>query len=226
MKPKEGLSSFWPFTLLVVALLLSAILGAAFVWHDWKKLHEIDAGQIILIVACIFGAYVYCLWAILLRKTRKGLKTLLKEQNVTSLRTACVNDDGNIVEFTFFPTDMLSLLPKRKGKLAAKDFEPLSRYWTWLYRHLKPPADEKKLMEGAPRIEHNLRPMAFERPPAFKLLWADSGNSVALLLDDEPWAFIHEETHRAYSKGILNPQFGNPWDEELYRKTFSAGKSN
>jgi hypothetical protein len=221
MKIRKELSSFWFFTLIVFAFLLSAILGAGFVWHDWKKLHEIDGGQIILIVACIFSAYVYCLWAILLRKKRKGLKTLLKEQNVASSRTACVNDNGNLVEFTLFPKDLLaSLHLKRIGELTVKDIQSLSCYWTRLYRRLKPPSEEKKLTEGVPCLEQDLRPMVFEKPPAFKLLWADSGNSVALLLNDEPWAFIHEETHQGYSKGILKPQFGHPWDQELFEKTF------
>lgn len=222
MKPKTELDSFWFFVLITTTFLLLAVLGAGFVYYDWKKSHEVDPGQIILIAACIFGAYVYFLWANLLGKNRKGLKTLLKEENVTSSRTACVKDDGNMVEFTLFPADLLaSLHRKRIGEITAKDIQSLSsRYCTWLYRHLKPPSEELKLMEGAPCPQHDLRPMVFEKPPAFKLLWADAGNSVAVLLDGKPWAFIHEETRRGYSKGVLKSQFANPWDEDLFKKTF------
>jgi len=67
--------------------------------------------------------------------------------------------------------------------------------------------------------------MRFESPPELRLLWADSGNTVALYLNGEPWAFIDEETHKGYSKGVLKPAaplpaMGNQWDQELFEKLF------
>lgn len=64
------------------------------------------------------------------------------------------------------------------------------------------------------------REMSFAKPPEFSLLWADSGNSVAVLLNGEPWAFVYEEKNHGYSKGILNPEHGNVWDQELFEKIF------
>jgi len=62
--------------------------------------------------------------------------------------------------------------------------------------------------------------MSFAEPPEFILLWADSGNSVAVLLNGEPWAFVYEEKNHGYSKGILKPENGNVWDQELFEKIF------
>lgn len=67
--------------------------------------------------------------------------------------------------------------------------------------------------------------MVFKEPPAMKLLWTDSGQSVALFLNGEPWAFIHEGKNHGYSKGILRPAFGNPWDRALFEKTFMRDQS-
>ena len=68
--------------------------------------------------------------------------------------------------------------------------------------------------------QQGIRQMQFEKPPVFKLLWADSGNSVALYLNGEPWAFIDEKTHQGYSKAILNPKIGNLWNQELFETIF------
>ncbi len=75
-------------------------------------------------------------------------------------------------------------------------------------------------MHAFPCVEQDVRPMTFEKPPEFKLLWADSGHSVALYLNREPWAFIEEETHQGYSKGIFNRAHKKAWNQELFEKTF------
>lgn len=88
-------------------------------------------------------------------------------------------------------------------------------------------------MRGFPNFRQRIKPMVFEHPPEFKLLWNDSGNSVALFVSEEPWAFIDEKTHTGYSKGILKasdmrlwrklkekPVRPLPWDQELYEKLF------
>jgi len=71
--------------------------------------------------------------------------------------------------------------------------------------------------------EADIRMMAFTHPPELKLLWADSGHSVALFLDGQPWAFVDEDKNHGYSKGILRPTIGNTWDQMLFEKTFNAG---
>jgi|GEM_PF-4937972 hypothetical protein len=83
-------------------------------------------------------------------------------------------------------------------------------------------SDEMKLMSGFTCMEQDIRPMTFERPPEFNLLWTDSGNGVALYLNGEPWAFIDEGTHKGYSKGILKLTRVNLWNQELFDKTFKT----
>jgi len=153
-------------------------------------------------------------------------KTLLAEDNIISLRTAFVLDNGRLVSFCLMPADLEALIPKGRSWWAPKDFEWASQDSAWLYRHMKSAADEEKLMSGFPCVEKDLKPMVFEKPAEFKLLWTDSGHSVALFLNGEPWAFIHEESHQGYSKGVLKPAaaylvpVGNLWDQELFEKTF------
>ena len=76
-----------------------------------------------------------------------------------------------------------------------------------------------------------IKELALENPPKLKLLWTDSGNSVAVYLNGEPWAFIDEHTQKAYSKGVLNSSLGkswnqvstsigNPWDQKAFERTF------
>jgi len=43
------------------------------------------------------------------------------------------------------------------------------------------------------------------------------------LLDEEPWAFIHEERNRGYSMGVLSTEAGNLWDQELFENAFRTG---
>ena len=140
-------------------------------------------------------------------------QTLLEEDNVISLRTAIVLDDGNLVSFRLMP---VSLDP-------SKDLRWVSLDRTWLYRHKRSDSEELDLKCDSPCVEQDVRPMVFEKPPEFRLLWSDSGHSVALHLHGEPWAFIEEETHKGYSKGILKLAVGNPWDQELFDRTFEVG---
>ncbi len=147
------------------------------------------------------------------------MSVLLKETNLISLRTAYVDDDGNLADFSLMPADLLSVM-RKAGKW---DFDWASQDAAWLYRHLRSPDEETTLSRTFPPIiDQDLRPMTFKAPPEFKLLWADSGHSVALYLNGEPWAFIDEETHQGYSKGILKPfsGTGNLWDQDLFERTF------
>jgi hypothetical protein len=69
-------------------------------------------------------------------------------------------------------------------------------------------------------IERDLKVLQFNRRPELRLRWTDPGDSVALFLEGQPWAFIHQEKNHGYSKGVLRPGYGNTWDEELFEQTF------
>lgn len=157
----------------------------------------------------------------------EGVKTLLEEENIISLRTAFVFDNGDIVSFQLMPVWMGSSIPGAIPK--PRDFSWTSQDFTWLYRHMRSAVDEEKLMQGYPPIvQQDVKPILFEKPPEFRLLWTDSGHSVALYLNDEPWAFVDEQTHKGYSKGVLLPRkkffqpVGNQWDEVLFENIFGV----
>lgn len=157
------------------------------------------------------------------RKQMRPYSTwLLLEENIVSLRTTHVLDDGDLLQFRLRPADLESVLPKEKKKFAPKDFDWTLQDCVWLYRHKKSPSDELKSKIAFPWMEEYLKPMSFKVPPQFKLLWTDSGHSVALYLNDEPWAFIEEEQHQGYSKGILKQRIGvgNLWNQQLFEKIF------
>lgn len=157
---------------------------------------------------------------------RYKMAVLISENNVVSLRSAYVNDDGNLVGFRLDPPDLISLIPKGRKWWAPKDFDWVEQDSIWLYRHMRSAASEEELRHAFPCIEQDIKPLMFEESPAFKVVWADSGQSVALYLNEEPWAFIYEATHQGYSKGILKPAaahlspVGNQWDQDLFEKVF------
>jgi len=129
-------------------------------------------------------------------------KILLVQSNVISLRTAFVTDIGNLVEFSLNPADLASKVPKGRKWWAPKDFEWVLDDSVWLYRPLMSIADELKLKKDFPYyVDHGVKPISFELPPKFQLLWADSGHSVALYLNGEPWAFIDEASHQGVQQG-------------------------
>ena len=114
--------------------------------------------------------------------------------------------------------------------MAAKQNMDKADYVEWLmayhaYLYEQTPAVAKFAIRGIKQLE-------FVRPPELRLLWTDSGNSVAVYLNGEPWAFIDEHTNKSYSKGILtcslgsawdlNSKAGNPWNQELFEKTFAG----
>lgn len=148
----------------------------------------------------------------------KNARALLFEDNVISLRTAIVVDDGNIVGLQLLPACLDSSIPGTKPK----GFDYVLEDGTNLYRHQRSVSEEAKLMSSFAPVEQSVRPMTFKEPPEIKLVWADSGNGLVLYLNEEPWAFIDEETHKGYSKGVLKPDGGNPWNQELFEKIFGA----
>jgi len=67
--------------------------------------------------------------------------------------------------------------------------------------------------------------MTFKKGPHFSIIWSESGHSLRALLDGKPWAFIHEQKNRGFSKGVLNIEVGNLWDQELFEKTFGSSRN-
>jgi len=142
-----------------------------------------------------------------------GADTLLLETNPISLRTAVVLEQKGITSLVLMPPNLDSSIP---GAVDYTKFDHI-----WLYRRKQSLLREFILRQSFLDIEQDVRPMAFKRMPEMSLLWADSGQSVALYLNQEPWAFICEGKNRGYSKGILRPSIANPWDQALFEKTFS-----
>lgn len=144
-----------------------------------------------------------------------NLRVLLCHENCISLRAAYIIDDGDIASLRLSSSDPGTVTGGPKVSRLEADL----RDCTWLYRRLRSPIEEKKLMTSFPCIEHDVRPLMFEKDPAFELIWTDSGHGVALCLNGEPWAFVNED-HRGYSKGILKCGYASPWDQQLFEKVF------
>ena len=136
---------------------------------------------------------------------------ILEQENLISLRTAIVyNKEGTVI--------FLLTAPQTK-------FDPSSSKTqsTWLYRQKRSFFGELKLKLRRVPIEKNILPKKFNKSPKLELFWSDSGQSVALSLNQTPWAFIPEGKNHGYSKGILGPTIiGNTWDQVLFEKIFAA----
>lgn len=138
-------------------------------------------------------------------------KILVQEHNIISLRTAFVIDAGGHVALQMLPAPS-SMAPKL-NMYKTEYWEWLKTYSTFLYQHI--PSGSRIPFRG-------VKELMFERPPELKLIWTDSGNSVAVYLNGEPWAFIDEYTQKAYSKGVIDSRGGNPWHQEAFEKTFKS----
>jgi hypothetical protein len=166
------------------------------------------------------------------------------------LRTAFVKDDGRIVSLILMPPQAVSFGPKPKltANCVMLYRHKWSRISKFLYllgkRDTREGAAEQFRQEFLKNrsiskggvfkrwfrqlvyrsfllsFYRGEREMLFSKPPEFSLLWADSGESVAVLLNGEPWAFVYEKSNHGYSKGILKSQNGNIWDQNLYETIF------
>jgi hypothetical protein len=145
-------------------------------------------------------------------------KEVFIEDNVVSLRTAAISDNGDFVIFRLTPAWLETAIPGSWPR--GTDWVSQDR--VWLYRHLRSPAEEVKLARGIPCVQHNI--LAREAASEFKLLWSDSGHGVAIYVDGEPWGFTDERTHKGYSKGILrrmsSKTMTSAWNQELFEKLF------
>jgi len=146
-----------------------------------------------------------------------SVRVLFEANNVISLRTVYVLDDGRDVTFSINPA---LRSPPTTNIHKVEYGEWLKSCFVYLYRHTKSFAEEHGSAANSCSADRDVRQMTFKEPPRFNVLWTDSGNSVALFLNGEPWAFFDEETCRGYSKGILNAAAGNVWEHNLFKKTF------
>jgi hypothetical protein len=138
-------------------------------------------------------------------------KALLIEDNVISLRTAMVLDHGELISFRLLPREWDD----------PNDSSFVTKDQVWLYRHDRTDSEIDSSRDELFFIRKYVRNIAFPETPKFTLVWTDSGNGVAVLVDGQPWALIDESTRQGYSKGILEPSYvGNPWNQELFEQTF------
>lgn len=140
------------------------------------------------------------------------METLLVEHNIVSLRSAFVLDDGDLIYFLLLPRWLDSSVP-RSNDYGKSDL-------TCVYRRKRSFFTEIGLLRSLSPLQRCVKPIKFATTPELKLLWADSGHSVALILNGEPWSFIHEEKNHGFSKGVLRASLGNPWDQDLFERTF------
>lgn len=146
---------------------------------------------------------------------------LFTENNVVSLRTAVVTVVGNFVIFILHPADRAAKWPKGRTWLRPQDFNWMDEDRVLLYRLATPTVDELPPNMRFLFVEPMVRLMSFEKPPRFELLWVDSGQSVALHMNGEPWAFIDEASHCGFSKGMLKEgKHMRVWDQQLFEKIF------
>jgi hypothetical protein len=176
-------------------------------------------------------------------------KRLIRETNPISSRTAFLGDDGYFVWLAFLPHSRPSFPPVGTVELSDRLLAVKSRLSerTILYRrptspldwarstlrgenphsiaHIPnaPRQDEPELVEAMAKVAESIRPLSAPENLAIKLIWSQSGESVAAVLNGEPWAFIDGGTQLAYSKGVLGTAFGKPWDEALFKNVFHEG---
>lgn len=144
-------------------------------------------------------------------------RIVLEESNVISLRTALVMDDEDILTLSLNP----ALTPAPTKNIYKVEFKKWNdACFIYLYRYMRSADEEAVLAKNKHSWERDIKPISFDEPPKLRLQWSDSGNSVALFLNGEQWAFFEEETKIGYTKGILNSSAGNLWNQELFEKTF------
>jgi hypothetical protein len=134
-------------------------------------------------------------------------RALVCETNPVSHRTALILDNGSEVFLFVTPRSAISSPP---GRL---DFA--ESCLAYLYRHPRPPGAGGELDR-----EKRLREISFPVPPVIDLLWDEAGQCVAALVNGEPWAFVHPDHERGFSKGAIGLPAGNTWDERLFAQTF------
>jgi hypothetical protein len=130
----------------------------------------------------------------------------IMSENIISLHTAVFRDDGYVATL-----HLISRHECEAGKV------------TWVFRRRLSFAERVKRVLfdwNRAKLEFHLRLDDFPTKPAADFIWSDNGLSVAILIKQEPLAFIHEASRTGYSKCLKHVFGANLWDEDLYRETF------
>jgi hypothetical protein len=139
---------------------------------------------------------------------------LFSEENIISLRTAIVQENEDRIS--------LFLAPRPESFATPDSRNYLKHDVVWLYRRRRSFLGELLVRIHRYSLDKDIRIEPFATIPRLNFEWADSGNSVAVFLEGIPWAFIHEAKNHGYSKGILRPTVGNPWNQALFEATFTT----
>lgn len=138
-------------------------------------------------------------------------RILIDEENCISLRRASVVESDGVVSLILSP---------ESSSFAQQPKIHTSKYQDWLEAHNAFLYQCRK--SDSPMPISYLKHLMFETPPKFGLLWADSGHSVAVYLNGEPWAFIDEHARKTYSKGIMDGSEMTPWYRSFFKESHIA----
>jgi hypothetical protein len=176
-------------------------------------------------------------------------KILLTEENSILLRKAMIEDDGHFLSLILCPPQQSAVpgaalnqsyssvvLFRRKRSLrAVLFFSPLGFFQKQLAQAavslriwLRPGHIIVYLWLRARLVlkERHIKAIAFQNPPNFRLIWENSEDGVAVLLNGEPWAFVCEKRSVRCSKGMLRSEDEvSIWDQGLFEQLFSTGGS-
>jgi hypothetical protein len=138
--------------------------------------------------------------------------SLHTEQHPGSLRWAVFEDDG--VSAWLYLTRPEETRPVADCWIYNRvPAPPLARIHD--YRSQPPPASAEYVAEGAQRLE--------ARAPDVRFAWSQDGESVAVLIDGVSAGFIVAGSRRGCNRQLTRPgPWGNPWDDGLYRQTFTT----
>ncbi|HEV3145752.1 MAG TPA: hypothetical protein VGZ47_17825 [Gemmataceae bacterium] len=99
----------------------------------------------------------------------------------------------------------------------------------WVYNRIAaPPAEEIKSYRGGPPLAaqgYASKDALCEDPSSheWSFLWSQDGESVAVVKDGEPVAFIIGGQKGGYSRELIKDgPWGHPWSEEVFRSKFGA----
>jgi hypothetical protein len=145
---------------------------------------------------------------------------LLKDLHPVSQKAACVNEWNGLVQ--------LQLTSRPRATEPERKYE--SALTSWLFRKKYSWLRELVLvtqmtpLKRVIRVKRGIEAFIKVRPLKdglmFSLRWSDDGESVAVLLEGEPWAFVTPRFPRGCSKGQLNEFVGNTWNQKLYDQLF------
>ena len=135
-----------------------------------------------------------------------------REQHAISKRSAIFEDDGK--------SGCLYLT-------APNDLRPTSDVWVYNRIPAPNPSDVHNFRPGPPPapIGHANDNAMCSNPQSssWSFLWSRDGESVSLLIDEQPLAFIIASSQRGYSRNLLaRGPWGSPWNSDVFDATFDT----